>query len=92
MSDLDIEDAGIVLDGVKYTVSDLSFKEQRAMRVDIRELAPNNDEVEASLADVVPAFIRQVMLRSNPGFSLDEAQEFKPSDLVPPTNGKAAKK
>lgn len=77
---------GIYIDGAVYTNDDLTYREQRQVRVFIQELAPDGDVDEAGEADVVPAFVCVVKRRAEPAFTLEQALDLKPTDLVaPPT-------
>lgn len=85
-------DAGIYIDGTLYTVDDLSFREQRAMREMVRELAPEGDVELATTADALPAFLCVVKRRTDPEFTIDQALDAKPSDLQKPPPTKRGRK
>lgn len=84
MSD-DTEDFALHIDGQAYAVEDLSFREQRTMRDIVRGLAPENDPDQAAEADIIPALITVIKRREQPDYRVEDALEFKPSDLRPPT-------
>ena len=76
---------GLWIDGVAYTISDLTYREQRTLRDLVRSLAPDNlDPADAPDADYVPAIITVIKQRTDPAFTIDQALDFKPSDLEPP--------
>lgn len=85
------DDSALWLDGKPYTVDDLTFREQRKLRDLIRELAPGEDVESASEADFIPAFIAVIKQRDDPGFSVEQALDFRPADLARPQK-RAAKK
>lgn len=82
--------AEIWLEGQAYDADDLTFREQRKLRDYMRELAPNNDVEEASDADFFPALICVIKQRSEEAFTLEQALDFKESDLSGPPTKKAA--
>lgn len=86
------EESALYIDGERVTMADLTFREQRRMRDYVKELAPDGDPDNAAEADIVPALIAVVKQRTDPGFSLEQAQDFKPGDLERPTRAKAPAK
>jgi len=83
---------GIYIDGAFFTVDDLTFREQREMREHTRTLAPDGDIDSAGEADLIPAFICVLRKRSDPTFTLEQALEIKPSELIAPDPPKRARK
>lgn len=77
--------AGIWIDGETVAVDDLSFKERRQMRAYALELAGGDDE-EMLEDDLLVGMICVVKQRTNPDFTLEQATEVKPKDLVPPAD------
>lgn len=100
------EDQGLVVmvDGERHAMGDLTFRERRELRRLARELEGDPDkEMEDVMFDyLVAAFATVVKQRTHPEFGIDDALDFKPSDLVPgpddgvkkprPTRAKAAGK
>lgn len=97
----------IAVDGEKFTMDDLSFRERREVRRLTREIAEDPDiELEDALVDdLLVAFVTVCKQRTNPDFTTDDAMDLKPADLEvdetpdPPTRprtvsarGKAAAK
>lgn len=90
----------IYIDGVPYTIDDLSYREHREMRSIVQGLVPSDgdisaDPADAAEADFIPAVITVIKRRTDPDFSVDQALEFRPKDLeppVPPTKTAAKKR
>lgn len=81
--------AEIHVDGLAVSEDDLTFREQRAMRELIRQIAPQNDLDQAGDADILPALICVIKQRTDPAFTIEQALDFRPSDLeAPPTRPK----
>lgn len=74
----------IVVDGQEVTIDDLTFKEQRQVRTLIREL--NDDATletdDATLMDLLPALVTVIKQRSDAGYSMDQALEMRPTDVL----------
>lgn len=93
MADDQDQGAALYIEGEQVTMADLSFREQRRMREYIRGLAPDNDPDKASEADIVPALIAVWKARTDPAFTIDDALDWKPTDLdAPPTPADAKKR
>jgi hypothetical protein len=84
-------DVKIWIDDAWWTVDDLTFGQQRKMRDYMRQLAPNGDTDEASMADLLPAFVTVVKQIADNTFTLEQSLELRPSDLVPPQKARAKK-
>ena len=86
----------IYVDGQPYTIDDLTFREQRQMREFVKQLAPAEDVArsieDASDADYIPAVIAVIKQRTDEDFTLEQALDFKPTDLEGPPTKPAAKK
>jgi hypothetical protein len=84
MADQDQDQTALFIDGARITIDDLTYREQRDMREFVRNLAPEHDPDQAGEQDVIPALIAVVKRRTDPEFTLEQALDFKPSDLAPP--------
>ncbi len=88
------------VDGQPYTLDDLTFAELREHRRLVRELAddPTLEVAQAPTIDFYPPLIFLVKRRSDPAFTLDEAQSgklddyfFEPEPAKRPTRRASAK-
>lgn len=98
---------GLFIDGETYTFDDLTYREQRLMREKLRELVPPEDLEPrigadgesyrpdvvdaASPVDYIPAFIYVIKQRTDSEFTLEQAMDFKPADLVVPAKPRPTK-
>lgn len=100
----EVQDDGpltITVDGEKFTMDDLTFRERKAVRSIARELDGDPDVAmdDVMFDDLVLAFATVCKRRANPEFSLDDALDLKFTDLsagaakpARPTRAKAAAK
>jgi hypothetical protein len=80
------DESGIWVDGKCYTDDDLTFREQRTIRSLLRELMedPLFDPLDAAQADLMPAYVCVIKRRTDPGYTVEQALDIKPSDLAKP--------
>jgi hypothetical protein len=76
--------AGITIDGEKYTMDDLTFRERREVRKLTRVVAedPDLDLEDAVLDELLVAFATVVKQRTDPAYTLDDALDLKVADIV----------
>jgi hypothetical protein len=102
----DSSEGNLRINGREYDPSDMTFREQRAMRAIIRdELYPEDPDVdmdELTLADLLPAMVVVLVRRDDPDYTLDQALDLKHKDVyvvaedepatTPPTSAGSRKK
>lgn len=78
-----VDPFAILIDGEKYTMDDLTFRERREVRRLTREVAedPELDLEDAILDELLVAFATVVKQRANPEYTLDEAMDLKLTDI-----------
>jgi hypothetical protein len=74
----------IVIDGAAYTVDDLTFAEQLALRDLCRQTAgdPEAQPLLCTLPEFLPALVTVVKRRTTPDFPLERALELKLDDVL----------
>src|SRR3712207_5494549 len=74
---------GLWVNGERFTLDDLTYREQREMRTITAQLAPDGDVEAASEIDLIPAMVTVIRRRTEPDFTVEQALELKPTQLVP---------
>lgn len=80
----DDEPFGVVIDGEEIKLMDLTFRERRELRAQVRaNLGRDDAEIVDVIddSDVVPPFIWLVKRRTDPTFSLEDAEKITGADL-----------
>ena len=79
-------DGALWIDGQPHTLDELTYREQRQLRTFVKELSdePVEGVEDVVEVDLIPAFITVIKQRTDPGFTLDQALDFKSSDLEAP--------
>lgn len=97
------EEGDFLIDGQVYDPNTLTFREQREMRRIVHDELYQGEKVsddDLSLADTLPALAVVLVRRSNASYTLDEALDLVPGDVMltaekakelnrPPTKGAA---
>lgn len=79
------EPEGLWVDGERYTVSDLTFKEQRELRQIVRDVTGDPEHgMFGEDCDFIPAFVTVIKRRENPAFKVEDADQLKDTDLEKP--------
>lgn len=86
----------IIIDGKPYTADDLTFREQRELRTQVRALLgdPAADLDDAAVMDFIPAIVYVVKRRDDPEFTMDQALDMEFGDVLrepDPTKSRAKK-
>lgn len=68
------------IDGVKYGLDDLTFREQLALRPLLVELVPGEED-DPPIAALIPAAVCVVRRRTEPEYTLDQAVDSTWKDL-----------
>jgi hypothetical protein len=86
----------IAVDGERYTMDDLTFRERREVRRLARDLDgnPDVDFDDVMIDDLIAAFVTVCKQRGTPAFTVEDALDMKPGELLaaaedPPTKGAA---
>lgn len=87
----------LTVDGDTYTMDDLKFRERKEVRRLARDLhgSADADLDDIMVDDLIVAMVTVIKRRANPEYTIDEAMEIRPADIVPvdgkrPTRRKAA--
>ena len=77
-------DGDLRINGKVYDSNDLTFREERELRQIVRDhlIPPGVDEDDLTLGDILPATIYILHRRDNPDFTLEEALDLKPRDVL----------
>lgn len=79
------EPEGIWIDGSRYVLDDLTFKEQRELRQIVRDLTGDPEHgMFGEDCDFMPAFVTVIKRRETPGFKVEDADVLRDSDLQKP--------
>jgi hypothetical protein len=92
----DQAEQAIVIDGDTYTLDDLTFREQHALRSAVRELSgdPEMTVGEAPLMDFLPALAYVIKRRAEPAYTVEQALDLRTDQVLadlPPTKPASAK-
>ena len=85
------DDRQIIIDGQSYTADDLTFREQRELRTQIRELLgdPAANVDDAAVMDFIPALVYVIKRRTDPKYTIDQALDLNFGEVFrtpdPPT-------
>lgn len=78
------DEGDLRINGKVYDSNDLTWREEREVRQIVREhlLAEGIDEEDLTVGDILPAVVFVLHRRDNAQFTLDEALDLKPRDVV----------
>lgn len=83
-----VEEQELVIDGQKYTVDDLTFREHREMRKAIRDALedPDADLGDAPISEFYLALIFIIRRRENAELTIEDALDWKLNDFLRPVS------